>query len=50
MPSNDIKKISKIEKSAVDMKLYKTQKRVRRSTKAVGGYEYIIPATDQDLD
>lgn len=44
-------KIQKIENlTATDLKIYKAQKGVQRRREFSGGYDYIIYATDQDLD
>lgn len=44
-------KITKLEKINVDqLKQYNNQKKVRRNRESKGGYEYIVYATDQDLD
>ena len=43
-------KITKVNKSSVDIAKYKSQNTVRRGTDIRGGFEKIAFATDADLD
>lgn len=43
-------KITKIDKSKVNLVTYKSQNTIRRGKDVRGGFDQIVMATDQDLD
>jgi hypothetical protein len=48
MKLQNVKKINGL--SAEQIKMYKSQKNVTRQREVTGGYDYVVYATDQDLD